>query len=191
VAAGIVATESTQELAQFTRALEDPNSKVATHAARVVEEVVHQNPALAAGQIARLVKLINSREARVVRTCANALPMLAGVAPAKVARHMATLKESYADATDVGKDGIVRTFVILCEASVAYQKRLIDVFEQALTMAEPETLLRWSTMVLPALKGEPHAQAREVVEGRLPEIPRSTAQKIAELVGVRLRPAFR
>ena len=60
---------------------------------------------------------------------------------------------------------------------------------KALAGAEPKTLLRWTELVLPALKGEPHAQARAVVEQRLPDVPRPQAEKIAEFLGIRLRRA--
>ena len=83
----------------------------------------------------------------------------------------------------------MRTFVALCVASVAYQRRVVEVLEKALTGADPKTLVRWTEIVLPALKGEPHAQARAVVEQRLPEIPRPQAEKIADFLGIKLRPS--
>jgi hypothetical protein len=115
------------------------------------------------------------------------------VAPAKVAKHLKTLQGSFAQASDAGKDGLVRTFVALCLASVIYQKRLIEVFEQALREADTKTLPRWVELILPALKGEPYAQARTVAEQRMtnPELARPIAQRIADLLGVKLRVAAR
>ena len=92
---------------------------------------------------------------------------------------------------DDGKDGLVRTFAALCAASVAYQKRLEPVLTKALNYGEGKTLLRWTETVLPALKGEPHARARAVVENRLYRIPRSVAQPLADLLGIKLRPNAR
>mgnify|MGYP000741766283 CR=1 FL=1 len=42
-------------------------------------------------------------------------------------------------------------------------------------------------IVLPALKGEPHARARGVVEARLYRIPRAIAQQIADILKIKLR----
>src|SRR5262249_40933878 len=144
---------------------------------------------LCAPHIERFVRLLMSENARVVQTSAHALPALARVAPAKVARHLDRLRAGYDEASDVAKEGMVRTFVALCIASVAYQRRVVDVLEKALLGVEPKTLVRWTELVLPALKGEPHAQARAVVEQRLYEIPRQQAEKIAEFLGVKLRPS--
>ena len=191
VAGEIVAGTSAQDLGYYARALEDESKSVSTHAARVVEEVVSLKPALATAHIERLVRLLGSKQERVVQACAHALPDLARAAPAKVAKHLPRLRDSYAEVDQVAQDGIVRTFVALCTASVAYQKRLIDVIERALQDAEPKLLLQWSQIVLPVLKGEPHAQARAVVEQRLPNIPRAEAQKIADFLGVKLRPVPR
>jgi hypothetical protein len=186
-AAQIIAGTAEPGLAHYARALESENATLANQAARVIDEVIAQKPELVAPYIERLVRLLLSANTRVVSSCAGALPVLARVAPAKVARHLERLRGSYDAASDVAKDGMVRTFVALCIASVAYQKRVIDVLEKALGGAEPKTLLRWTELVLPALKGEPHAQARAVVEQRLPELPRPQAEKIAEFLGIRLR----
>jgi hypothetical protein len=189
VAAQIVAGTAEPGLAHYARALEDENPNTASQAARILEELVGLKPVLCAPHIERFVRLLSSGNARVVQTSASALPALARVAPAKVARHLDRLRNSYDAATDVAKEGMVRTFVALCVASVAYQRRVVDVLEKALRGAEPKTLVRWTEIVLPALKGEPHAQARAVVEQRLPEIPRPQAEKIADFLGIKLRPS--
>ena len=183
----IVAGTAELGLPHYARALESENPNAAHQGARIVDEVILLKPELVAPHIERLVRLLSGHNTRVVQTSASALPVLARVAPAKVARHLERLRDGYDGASDVAKDGMVRTFVALCIASVAYQKRVIEVLEKALAGAEPKTLLRWTELVLPALKGEPHAQARAVVEQRLPDVPRPQAEKIAEFLGVRLR----
>jgi hypothetical protein len=187
VAASILDGSSERDLASYIAELEDESEAAATRAARVVEEVLTNDPARGAPRAERLVRLLRSPHARVVQMAANALPELAAVAPAKVAKHLGKLRDSYGEVSDVAKDGIVRTFVALCSASVAYQKRVIDVFERALGEADDKTLVRWSELVLPALKGEPHAMARAVVEDRLPTMERAEGQKIADFLGVKLR----
>jgi hypothetical protein len=189
VAAQLAGGTADPGLAHYARALEDQNPNTATQAARVVEELVALKPEMCAPHIERFVRLLTSDNPRVVQTSANALPMLARVAPAKVARHLDRLRDGYDAASDVAKEGMVRTFVALCVASVAYQRRVVDVLEKALQGAEPKTLVRWTELVLPALKGEPHAQARAAVELRLPEIPRPQAEKIADFLGIKLRPS--
>jgi hypothetical protein len=187
VAALIVSGEAELGLPHFAATLDDQNPNVSNQAIRVFEEVALLKPELCAPYIDRMVRLLNSANPRVVQGSAQVLPLLARVAPAKVARHLEKLRTGYDATSDVAKEGTVRTFVALCLASVAYQKRVVDVFEKALGTAEPKTLVRFTELVLPALKGEPHAQVRAVVEHRLPEIPRPQAEKIAELLGIRLR----
>jgi hypothetical protein len=189
IAASIVAGGAEPGLSHYARTLEDPNVNTAAQAARVLEEVVNLKPELCAPFIERFVRALGSENARSVQAGANALPQLARVAPAKVARHLEKLRAGFDTTSDVGKEGMVRTFVALCLASVAYQKRVVDVLEKALATAEPRTLQRWTELVLPALKGEPHAQARAVVESRLQSIPRMQAEKISEFLGIKLRPS--
>jgi hypothetical protein len=173
-------------LLHYVQAMEQ-EGRPASQAARVVEEVVQQKPQLGAPHIAKLVKALLSGPARATQAAAACLPLLAKTAPAKVARHLELLREGFGRADEVAKDGMVRVFVALCLASVAYQRRVIDMLEIALSGAEPKQLVQWTELALPALKGEPHAQARDVVEKRLPELPRPQAQRIADFLGVKLR----
>lgn len=163
----------------------------ATHAARVLSEVIAERPELAVPLVTKFAQGIGSSNKRVVQTSAEALPAIARIAPARVARQLDLLKRSFESTTEVGRDGLVRTFAALCSASVAYQKRLEPVLTLALNGADGKTLLAWSTTVLPALKGEPHARARAVVEGRLNLIPRAYAQQIADFLGIKLRLRYR
>jgi hypothetical protein len=191
IAGQIVADAAEADLARNVEALGDGSKSAATRAARVVEEVIRRKPELGVPHVERLVELIVSDQPRLVQTSASALPVLARIAPAKVAKHLNRLTASFDSASDAGKDGLVRTYAALCNASIAYQKRLIDVLEQALAGADGKTLDAWAMLVLPVLKGEPHAVARAVVERRLEEIPRSIARKLAGFLGVKLRPAGR
>jgi hypothetical protein len=187
IAAGLIAGTEPRGLGHWLAALADDDVASASQAARVVDELVQQQPALLVPQIRTLVAVLERGTPRAAQTAAHALHALVALAPAKVARHMDRLRQAFDTADEHGKDGIVLTFAALCSASIAYQKRVVDVLERALGAAEPRTLQRWSEQVLPALKGEPYAQARSVVEARLPDLPRPVAQKLAAQLGVRLR----
>ncbi len=170
--------------------MEGPRT-AATQSARVLSEIIAEKPELVVPLVAKFAKGISSSNKRVVQTSSEALPAIARIAPARVARQLDVLKGSFEEASDVGKDGLVKTFAALCTASVAYQKRLEPVLTLALNGADGKTLFAWSQIVLPALKGEPHARARAVVEGRLDLIPRTYAQQIADFLGIKLRLRYR
>ena len=185
------ADDRASQIAEQGERLLDTRSTVATQAARVVSEIMAAEPEAIVPLVDKFVKGITSKHKRVVQTAADGLTTVAGIAPARVARHLDVLKRSFEPATLVGRDGLVRTFAALCNASVAYQRRLEPVLTTALGGADGKTLFAWSQTVLPALKGEPHANARAVVEHRLNRIPRACAQKIADELGIRLRPRYR
>ncbi len=192
LAAEILAAEdAAPQVAEQADLLLDSRSTTATRAARVLHEFVAEHAELLSPHVEKFAKGITSKHKRVVQTSADALPAIARIAPARVAKHLDTLKTSFEPTNADGKDGLVRTFANLCTASVAYQKRLEPVLTLALEGCDGKTLLRWSEIVLPALKGEPHARARAVVEERLDRIPRSIAQQIATKLGVRLRVRYR
>lgn len=158
------------------------------NAARTIEEWLAKRPEVLVPGIDRLIGCISSPHKRVAQTAALALPVMGRLAPARVARHLPALTDKFPQCTEIAKDGLVATFAALCTASVAYQKRLEPVLELALSTADPKTLLRWAEVILPSLKGEPHARARTVVEQRLPAMPRPQAQPIATFLGIKLRP---
>lgn len=178
-------------LAEQGERLLDERAAISTLAARVIDEVVAQKPEMIVPMVERFATGIASSNKRVVQTCADALPVVAKLAPARVARQLDRLKNSFPRVSEIGKDGLVRTFAALCTASVAYQKRLEPVLTAALAEAEGRSLIRWTEIILPALKGEPHARARAVVEDRLYKIARPLAQKVADFLGIKLRPQIR
>lgn len=182
--AGISIEETIHQLNRGTDAMIE-------QAARVVEELATQKPELLAPHIDTFVALLATPRPHGpnVQAAVHSLPILARVTPAKVAKHLKTLQAAFPNAAPIAKDGLVRTFVALCVASVTYQKRLIENFELALRTADAEHLPRWVEHILPALKGEPYAQARAVVEQRLndPQLDRSVAQHVADTIGVKLR----
>lgn len=178
-------------IAELAESLLDSRSSVATKAARILHEIVAEQPDTLVSQVERFARGLTSKHKRVVQTSADALPAIAKIAPARVAKHLDVLKESFEPAILDGKDGLVRTFANLCTASVAYQKRLEPVLTLALETADGKSLLRWAEIVLPALKGEPHARARSVVEDRLDRIPRAIAQQIASTMNFKLRVRYR
>ena len=151
-------------------------------------DVLVLKPEMVVPLVDKFAKGILSKHKRVVQVSADALPQIAKVAPARVARHLEVLKGSFGEALEEGQDGLVRTFAALCIASVAYQKRLEPVLTEALAGADGKTLLRWTQTILPALKGEPHARARAVVEARLDLLQKPIAQPIADFLGIKLRP---
>lgn len=191
LAGEIVAGTSGVSLDQVVAQLSDPKDAASQQAARVVEELSATKPELLAPHIELLVTLLGSSRQRVAQTAAHCLPILARVTPAKVAKQLKTMQAAFPDASEVAKDGLVRTFVALCVASVTYQKRLIESFELALRTADAKQLPGWVEHILPALKGEPYAQARAVAEQRVqdPALARPIAQAVADLLGIKLRPA--
>lgn len=191
-AGAILDAENTpQKVAEQAEALLDSRSTVATKAARVLHELVEGTPELLVPHVEKFARGLTSKHKRVVQVSADALPAVARIAPARVAKHLDVLKASFEPAILDGKDGLVRTFANLCTASVAYQKRLEPVLTLALQSGNGKSLLRWAEIVLPALKGEPHARARSVVEDRLDRIPRSIAQQIASQLNFKLRVRYR
>ncbi|MGF1467996.1 MAG: hypothetical protein ACFCGT_17890 [Sandaracinaceae bacterium] len=191
VATRLLAGEEEMSIADYGDALLSEKKSVAAQAARVLDEVIKTKPEAVVPIIDRFTKVIGGADKRPAQCAANALPLMAKEQPARVAKHLPRLKEAFNTATPPGKDGLVRTFAGLCSASVAYQKRLEPVLNQALGEADPKTLLKWTEVVLPALKGEPHARARATVEARLGRIPKAVAQKIADFLGIRLRLRYR
>ena len=191
-AARIMAEETPASLVtEQVELMLDSRRTVATKAARVVHEIVNEKPELLVSHVEKFARALTAKPKRVVQTAGDALPAIAKISPARVAKHLATLKDAFEPTLADGKDGLVRTFANLCTASVAYQKRLEPILTHALEGANGKTLLRWSEIVLPALKGEPHARARAVVEDRLDRIPRSIAQQIATNLGFKLRVRYR
>lgn len=185
----LIAAADSTAVAAVAHAMFDEKDTTAIAAARIVDELATRKAELLAPLVDKLVAALCGRCPRAILAAANALPAVAKVAPAKVAKHMEALATLYPRLDEIGRDGLVRTFTTLCAASVAYQKRLEPTLSQAMRDADPKYLLKWAEHTLPSLKGEPHANVRAVVEERTQAglIPRPQAQKLADLLGIKLR----
>lgn len=132
VARKILADETPQsKIAEHGETMMEGPRTAATQSARVLSEIIAEKPELVVPLVAKFAKGISSSNKRVVQTSAEALPAIARIAPARVARQLDVLKSSFEEANDVGRDGLVKTFAALCTASVAYQKRLEPVLTTA------------------------------------------------------------
>ena len=80
--------------------MEGPRT-AATQSARVLSEVIAEKPELVVPLVAKFAKGISSSNKRVVQTSAEALPAIARIAPARVARQLDVLKGSFEEANDV------------------------------------------------------------------------------------------
>jgi hypothetical protein len=193
LAAEILAGTATEGADHYVRALGDDKDTVVAHAARVLEELANQKPELLSAFVERFASLLCADHQRASICAAHVLPALARIAPAKVAKQLAPLQAAFDAGTETTQEGLLRTFVALCVASVTYQKRFMPLFERALQTPDDKALVQRTQLILPALKGEPYAQLRSVVEARLPDpnLPRPSAQRIADTLGVKLRPLAR
>lgn len=176
-----------EEVLEMVKGLAHEKSAVTT--SKDIEDLALSHPESAVFAIDALIHAMITRSAPKVatQTAIDLLPQLTKLAPARVAKHLGAMTLAFKQVSEQAKHGLMQTFAALCLASVAYQKRLEEVLDEALGHADPKTLQRWCETILPALKGEPHARAKAVVERRLPEIPRPIAQQIAGYLGVKIR----
>lgn len=187
LAGQLVSGEAGRSLRDYVGAMCSDVESTASQAARVVEETIVQQPSLGAPHIGKLVELLDSPHPRVVQALDTALPALGRVAPAKVAKRMTALRAHFDQGDAPVRDVVIKTLIALCAASVAYQRRVLDVFLRGIAEAPAASLLDWVPSLLPILKGEPYAEARDRVEARLPALPAREAQALAEHLGIRLR----
>src|SRR5262245_65745945 len=92
IAAELVAGTAEPPLDHYVRGLVDPKESTAVLASKVLEEVANQKPELLAPHIERLVSALGAERPKIAQCSAHALPILARVAPAKVAKHLKTLQ---------------------------------------------------------------------------------------------------
>jgi hypothetical protein len=190
IAEKIISEKDSPSILAYARQLRHDRDSTIIKAARVLDEVVSRKPEMGTGVVSTLVQGLFSSHPRVVQMSATALPAVARVSPAKVAKHLVEIQENFQTASEAAQTGIVRTYVALCLASVSYQRKLEHVFQQLLTDASAEQLAVWSDILLPALKGEPYASCRAIVEDRLERLPRDLAHGVAMGLGIKLRPAM-
>ena len=92
----ILADEAPQsKIAEHGETMMEGPRTAATQSARVLSEVIAEKPELVVPLVAKFAKGISSSNKRVVQPSAEALPAIARIAPARVARQLDVLKGSF------------------------------------------------------------------------------------------------
>lgn len=160
----------------------------ADRAARVLEQVALMDAAMLAGHVPELLSLMYGGRPRVAQAAGIALSELTKTTPAKVGKHLGTLRDHADSGSAEAQAGTFMTLVGLCRASVSYQRRVQDLLENALRKASSDDFLVWARMALPVLKGEPYAELRSLVEARLPTESAKKARDLADELGLDISP---
>ncbi|QQR90150.1 MAG: hypothetical protein IPJ88_18755 [Myxococcales bacterium] len=160
------------------------------HAAEILDLVLAKKIELGASIADALVKALLGKNRKASSMALVRLPELARSAPAKVAKHLALLQSAFETSPSTVQEGIVQIYITLCTASITYQRKLEKTFHKLMENANDKQLLCWAESLLPALKGEPHASTRSIVEARIPELSKSNAKKLADILGIKLRPSL-
>lgn len=160
------------------------------HAAEVIDAVLEKNIELGVHIADALVRALIGKNRKAAAMAQSRLPELSRNAPAKVAKHLAMLQNAFKDASAAVQDGIVEIYLVLCHASITYQRKLEQSFHELMRNANDKQLLVWAEIILPVLKGEPHASTREIIEARIPELTKNNAKKLADILGIKLRPSL-
>lgn len=186
LADGLIAGTERRDLRQLVSALDKGGSDAGV-IADALRDVAEREPKLLGPVIGRLARQTRHPDPVVAAACGAILAELCKTSPAKVAKQIDTLTDALSDAGPAARDGIVHTFIALCAASVVYQRRLGGTLSQALAGADMQQLSSWAQLMLPTLKGEPYANAREIVEQRLSDLPRTEGQALCATIGVSYR----
>lgn len=185
LAKDLIAREDAEAVAILVKHLDERETAVSVDVAKVLEIVAASSPKLLGPGTDGLASAVRSTNARTATVASTLLALAAPAVPARVAKHLDALLKVFPVGAPAVRDALVRAFAGLCAASVAYQRRLGPVLEEALATCGERDLPRWAEVILPSLKGEPHARARAIVERRMPELPRPGVLRVAKLLGVK------
>ncbi|MCC7539749.1 MAG: hypothetical protein IT379_26235 [Deltaproteobacteria bacterium] len=185
LAKDLLAREDAEATAILVKHLDERETAVSVDVAKVLEIIAAASPKLLGPGADGLAAAIRSTNARTATVASTLLAVAAPAVPARVAKHLDALLKVFPVGAPAVRDALVRAFAGLCAASVAYQRRLGPVLEEALATCSERDLPRWAEVILPSLKGEPHARARAIVERRMPELPRPGVLRVAKLLGVK------
>lgn len=125
-------------IAEIARALESGDPAIASDCLKVLYEIGYRDPGLVAEYAELFVKLLGSRDNRLVWGAAIALAAVAGLRSELLFSELPAITKAYEMGSVITVDNCVSIFASLCKAKKAYERRLFPLLISHLETCRPK-----------------------------------------------------
>lgn len=150
---------------------------------KVLYEVGYQDPALIADYAGDFLKLLQSRNNRLVWGTMIALSTIADIKADELFRDRAAIQKAMAEGSVIAVDAAVKTLAVVASKSDAYRQELFPHLLRHLETCRPKDVPQHAESTLVAVDASNSKRFVAVLEQRLPDLSSSQAARVKKVIG--------
>ncbi|MEW6029227.1 MAG: hypothetical protein ACOYZ8_16845 [Chloroflexota bacterium] len=182
LARDLAANKDKAGVREIAEHLWDKNANIAADCIKVLYEVGYIDPSLIAAYVEDFVRLLKSRNNRLVWGAMTALAEAARVNPGGVFRHLPEIKKAMDEGSVITVDNAVKALAFTAAAKGEYNKAIFPILLKHLQTCRPKDVAQHSEKSLPAVDAANKAEFIKVLEKRMDDLSGSALARVKKIV---------
>lgn len=178
----LIANRDTDGIREVAEGLASKDSAIRADCVKVLYEAGYLAPELVAPYALEFVKLLKSRDNRLVWGGMIALSTVAPLAADALYPHLAAIQKAFQAGSVITKDGGVLTLTGIAAANPAYNREISPFLLEHLRTCRPKDVPQHAEKTLPAVNAENKAEFIAVLEKRLEDMLGGQVTRVKKVI---------
>lgn len=178
----LIANRDTDGIREVAEGLASKDSAIRADCVKVLYEAGYLAPELVAPYALEFVKLLKSRDNRLVWGGMIALSTVAPLAADALYPHLADIQKAFQAGSVITKDGGVLTLAGIAAANPAYNREIFPFLLEHLRTCRPKDVPQHAEKTLPAVNAENKAEFIAVLEKRLEDMLGGQVTRVKKVI---------
>ena len=189
LAADLVRTMNKAGIKEIAENLQNENPQIQADCLKVLYEVGFKNPSLVSGYVEDLLKLLGSKNNRLVWGAMIGLSTIADLQPTAVGRHADEIVATIRKGSVITADNGVKTLAIVASRAPRYKTKLVAFLFDHLESCRPKDVPQHSEKILVAVDRRNKSKFIKVLNSRIEELNTSQLKRVSRVIALVSRPA--
>ena len=182
LAAQLCATMDAKGIQEIAEGLQDPKRQVANDCIKVLYEIGEQKPELIADYVSDFIRLLRSRNNRLVWGAMTALARIAFLKPAEVFQNLDLIIKAYETGSVITVDQSISLFAQLCRAGKKYEQTVFKRLIKHLETCRPKQVGQHAERVFICVHSGNHPEFLRVLLKRKEHVGEAQKKRIEKLI---------
>ncbi|HEX2696092.1 MAG TPA: hypothetical protein VHM28_00185 [Anaerolineales bacterium] len=182
LARDLAAKKDKAGIREIAKHLWDKNKNVQADCIKVLYEVGYINPALIAGYAEDFIKLLKSKNNRLVWGAMTALGTIAELKADLIFTHLAEIQKAMNNGSVITMDNGVQTLARVASKSDPFNKKIFPYLLNHLRTCRPKDVAQHAEKTLPAVNSSNKKKFTAVLEKRMQDLSGSSLARVKKVI---------
>ena len=178
----LVGAKDNKGIREITENLWNKNEQIQSDCLKVLYEIGYLDPALVADYVADFLKLLKSRNNRLVWGTMIALSTVAELKAAEIYPHVEDIQQVMDTGSVITKDNGVKVLAVVASKNAAYSKRIFLYLLKHLETCRPKDVPQHAEKTAVAVNARNKAEFMAVLEKRMVDMTNTQAARVKKVI---------